>query len=235
MNERPKNCLKQSNTIISKKTIDHKHTVLNVLDQNIRYNPKTEFEKLNKNDLKVIDIICLLCVKHKTTYVSQSTIASWTNLTRRQINRIIGKVCKLGIIRKIFREYNTSIYFLHDFFRDLKIKRILKKFIPNIDLLAFSCKNLLSIAREPINKKNNNISKVLHYYSPFFYDHDRLMGGDRDRVFQDRNKSKSNACDPGIEKVILMRLQLAMGCKQSVVNWRDVQNSYIKQQENVSF
>jgi len=155
---------------ISQEAIKHKHTVINNLDEEILLDPKYAFNKLNNSDLEVINIICCLCAKHKTTYVSQSTIAKWTKLTRRQINRIMKKICGLGIIHKVFREYNTSIYFIHNFFRDIKIKRVLEEFIPNIRLLAFEVKKLFSIATTPIHRVIKPINKMLHYYSPFFRD-----------------------------------------------------------------
>jgi len=155
---------------ISKDAIKHKHTIINDLSLEMKTNPQSEFNKLNKSDLEVIDIICFLCAKYKSTHVSQTTIAKWTKLTRRQINRIMSKICKLGVVCKIFRDYNTSVYFMHDFFRDLKIKRALKNFIPNITLLAFSCKKLLSIVTTPIQRAYKPLNKMLHYYSPFFRD-----------------------------------------------------------------
>ena len=153
---------------ISQENMRHKHTIIKNLDEEVIIDPKAAFKRLNNSDLEIINIICYLCAKHKTTYVSQSTLAQWTKLTRRQINRIMKKICDMGIVAKIFREYNTSIYFMHEFFRDIKIKKALRAFIPNISLLAFSCKKLFSIATTPIKRITEPLKKMLHYYSPFF-------------------------------------------------------------------
>jgi len=151
---------------VSKYNIEHKNTIVKDVSLDIQSNPKAAFKKLNKSDLEVIDIICYLCAKHDTTYISQSKIAKWTKLTRRQINRIILKICDLGIISKIYREYNTSIYFIHDFFRDFKIKKLLKKFIPSISLLPLAIKQLYSIFSTPIQR----IYRKRLHYSPFNHD-----------------------------------------------------------------
>lgn len=152
---------------ISQENMRHKHTIIKNLDEEVVIDPKASFSRLNNNDLEIINIICYLCAKHETTHVSQSTLAQWTKLTRRQINRIMKKICGLGIVAKIFREYNTSIYFMHDFFKDIKIKKALKAFVPNITLLAFSCRKLFSIVTSPLAKP---VKKMLHYYPPFFRD-----------------------------------------------------------------
>jgi len=154
--------------VVNKCSINHKHTTSNNLDDRILRDPLLQFSALTNTETAVVNHLFKLSAKYPDVFVSQANLASWLGITRRQVNRVISKLASLGIITKIYREYNTSLYRIPDFFKQDSIKKLLKKIIPNIVDLAFSIQQLLSSTITSIFRENTMQKKE--------YDDDTLFG-----------------------------------------------------------
>lgn len=119
------------------------------IDKGIVQYPVKAIGQLNNSERKILDLLIGLSCSYATVHVSQSTLGSWINLTRRQINRIIAKLASLGIIAKFYRNYSTCIYEISSFFRPKKTRLLLKNLLPNIvNLSSLTLRNLFSFIRE---------------------------------------------------------------------------------------
>ena len=67
-------------------------------------------EGLSKTALKVLNIFLWSKVHHIKTYYAQLTLAKRLGVGRQHINKIIGQLCKLGLIGKVGRAFNSCIY-----------------------------------------------------------------------------------------------------------------------------
>lgn len=141
--------------IISENFLSHVNTTIKQLDESIIRDPLLQFSAFSQTEISVISVLFRLSTSYRTVHVSQASIASWLGITRRQVNRVISKFSSLGIIGKIFREYNTCLYLIPDFFKRQNIKNLLKSIVPTIANLSFALGQLLcqSIKRNTVPKK----------------------------------------------------------------------------------
>lgn len=156
--------------VIAKSLLYHPKTTSISLDNSIRKNPLLKMSSFSKTEIAILDILFGLFSSYKEVYVSQSTLASWTGVTRRHINRVIAKLSSLGVIAKVYRSYNTCLYLIDDFFRKDSIKMKLKDLLPNIVTLCSAiCNKLFTPFRKKTIMEEKKLYKKGRRYSASYH------------------------------------------------------------------
>lgn len=119
--------------------------------------------KLGK--LEVFNYLLSLDNVHNSIYVSQDTIASKTNLSRRQVNRILIWLEDNGYISTKFRYMETCLYKISSFFHDIKVRMSLREHIwalhypRKVLALALLLTSAITSNRAPFKE---NVTQVKH-------------------------------------------------------------------------
>lgn len=104
----------------------------------IRENPELIRRELSPNLLLMLDYILKLKLKYRIIYISQARIAHDLGFSRGYVNRCIRELKSMGFLQTKFRDYNTCLYFISDFFNDDLIRSKLRHIFSAFKILSIS-------------------------------------------------------------------------------------------------
>lgn len=96
-----------------------------------------------------------------TIYVSQDRIAAFLGISREHVNRIIAYLCELGLLGKIYRHFQTCLYYLPKFLKDFEVRETLRsvysacKYLPISVLMSLGDEMKCLSSMIGVNQFNN--------------------------------------------------------------------------------
>ena len=149
----------------------------------------------NCQDVNVYKLLNYLiwCVAHGYTYISQNRMAAKLGLSIRHIQRYLNQLRAMGFVQWIYRDYDTCVYRISDYFKSMEIILKLTKFLPNLNWLWKANVVLFNRLQDYLKNTysifldNHRSSKEYHYIDRFLREYSRIMNDD------DRHLKKKDA------------------------------------------
>lgn len=143
----------------------HKSKITNVNTNNTPWyyiSPKPEKQEIlgivsafNPAELRILNIILLLCKRYKLVYACQQTIARMAKVSRGYLNLVLKYFAQLGLIAKKWNGHNRSCWYkTSTWFNDLFVQESLSKKLP---IFYFTLAMLFSPAEADITRCINDL------------------------------------------------------------------------------
>lgn len=148
-----------------------KHLKSNIIHPWIELDPVAEIKKYTYLKRTLFNKLIWMGRVWKDTEPSQQYLADKLGCHRVTINRLIQDLLLDGVLSYVYRHRHTSVYYVHDFFRQPHIRNKLKFLLPAIRTIGLFLGLLTSQSYPPmlhhINKRFNkrDYNNVSYYYN----------------------------------------------------------------------